>query len=154
MTDDQQSEVRDLTRKAGIKPTTSKARPGDALLTQLAPGERTYSAPVSPVTEPITESAGGGQPRRSRPSTSRGAATGGTRATAGNRGTGGRSGGGSRGAGGDQPARGQGGRSQAPRAQGAAPRGRRGGTGSTAVHTSQSSTGGAAAFSSRSRAGR
>ena len=30
MTDDQQAEVRDLTRKAGIKPTTSRARPGDA----------------------------------------------------------------------------------------------------------------------------
>jgi superfamily II DNA/RNA helicase len=161
MTDDQQSEVRDLTRKAGIKPTTSKARPGDALLAQLAPGERTYSAPVSPVPEPIEESNGGGQSRRGRgagrPSGTRAATTGGTRAAGGgSRGTGARSGGGTRGVSGDQPAgaRSQGGRSQASRGQGAAPRGRRGGTGSTAVHTSQSSSGGAAAFSSRSRAAR
>ncbi|GAA3336182.1 DEAD/DEAH box helicase [Amorphoplanes nipponensis] len=160
MTDDQQSEVRDLTRKAGIKPTTSKARPGDALLAQLAPGERTYSAPVSPVPEPAEESNGGGQPRRSRPSGSRGAATGGTRGTAAGGARGTSTGGGSRAGGGG--GRGTGGRTggatrggeQSGRTQGAASRGRRGGTGSTAVHTSQSSTGGAAAFSSRSRAGR
>jgi len=168
MTDDQQSEVRDLTRKAGIKPTTSKARPGDALLAQLAPGERTYSAPVSPVAEPIEESTGGGQPRRGRPSGTRGAATGGTRSAGGGRGagarsggTGTRSGGGTRTASSDQPAgnggrggQGGGGRSQTTRTQGA-PRSRRtGGTGSTPVHTSQSSSGGAAAFSARSRAAR
>ena len=51
MTDDQQGDVRDLTRKAGIKPTTTKARPGDALLAQLAPGERTYSAAPPVVAE-------------------------------------------------------------------------------------------------------
>ncbi|GIM70431.1 RNA helicase [Amorphoplanes auranticolor] len=168
MTDDQQSEVRDLTRKAGIRPTTSKARPGDALLAQLAPGERTYSAPVSPVPEPVEEQ--GGQARRGRSGGGRGAATGGPRAAGGGRGTGGgRTGGGARGAGGDQPAgsgaRGQGGhtqgarssggRSPAARTQGGGARGaRRGGTGSTAVHTSQSSSGGAAAFSARSRAAR
>jgi superfamily II DNA/RNA helicase len=160
MTDDQQSEVRDLTRKAGIKPTTSKARPGDALLAQLAPGERTYSAPVSPVPEPIEESNGGGQARRGRgagrPNGARAATTGGTRAAGGGgRGTGARNGG-TRGAGGDQPAgaRTQSGRSQPSRTQGTVPRGRRGGTGSTPVHTTQSPTGGAAAFSARSRAAR
>ncbi|MFI7544086.1 DEAD/DEAH box helicase [Actinoplanes sp. NPDC049599] len=152
MTDDQQSEVRDLTRKAGIKPTTSKARPGDALLAQLAPGERTYSAPVSPVPEPIEES-NGGQSRRGRgagrPSGTRTAAPAANRgAGGGGRGTGARSGG-TRGTSGDQ-----GGRAQAPRGQGAAPRSRRSGTGSTPVHTSQSSSGGAAAFSARSRAAR
>ncbi|AGL19730.1 DEAD/DEAH box helicase [Actinoplanes sp. N902-109] len=46
MTDDQQTDVRDLTRKAGIKPTTTRTRPGDALLTELAPGERSFTAPA------------------------------------------------------------------------------------------------------------
>ncbi|MFF5294533.1 DEAD/DEAH box helicase [Paractinoplanes globisporus] len=45
MTDDQQAEVRDLTRKAGVRPTTSRTRPGDPLLAQLAPGERRFVAP-------------------------------------------------------------------------------------------------------------
>src|SRR3954447_24961947 len=45
MTDDQQTEVRDLTRKAGVRPTTSRTRPGDPLLAELAPGERTFTAP-------------------------------------------------------------------------------------------------------------
>ncbi|MEU4218880.1 DEAD/DEAH box helicase [Actinoplanes sp. NPDC026623] len=156
MTDDQQSDVRDLTRKAGIKPTTSKARPGDALLAQLAPGERTFSAPVSPVAEPESESTGGGGGGRSRRprGTSHPAGTrtaGATRAAGGSR-TGeqpARAGG--RGQGGG--ARTQGGHSQGGHAQGGA-RGRRGGAGSTAVHTSQSSSGGAAAFSARSRAAR
>ncbi|MGZ0150036.1 DEAD/DEAH box helicase [Kribbella sp. WER1] len=46
MTDDQVSDVRDLTRKAGIKPTTTKLDPGHPLLTELAPGDRTYVAPT------------------------------------------------------------------------------------------------------------
>jgi superfamily II DNA/RNA helicase len=45
MTDDQVPDVRDLTRKAGIKPTTTRLRPGDPLLSQLAPGERSFVAP-------------------------------------------------------------------------------------------------------------
>jgi len=40
MTDEQVEDVRALTRKAGIKPTTTKAGPGHPLLAQLAPGER------------------------------------------------------------------------------------------------------------------
>ncbi|MCA2214847.1 DEAD/DEAH box helicase [Jidongwangia harbinensis] len=50
MTDDQQGDVRDLTRKAGIKPTTTRARPGDTVLAELAPGERTYrtAPPAAP----------------------------------------------------------------------------------------------------------
>ncbi|MEU7909116.1 DEAD/DEAH box helicase [Actinoplanes sp. NPDC049118] len=165
MTDDQQSDVRDLTRKAGIKPTTTKARPGDALLAQLAPGERTFSAPVSPVAEPESESTGGGGGggRSRRP---RGAAhPAGTRTAGATRGAGGtRTGGAARGSG-EQPARSggrgqggggrsQGGHAQAGHSQGGSSRGRRGGTGSTAVHTSQSPSGGAAAFSARSRAAR
>ena len=51
MTDDQQRDVRDLTRKAGIRPTTTAARPGDTVLSRLAPGERTFT-PSSPPTAP------------------------------------------------------------------------------------------------------
>jgi superfamily II DNA/RNA helicase len=46
MTDDQQSEVRDLTRRAGVRPTTSRTRPGDPLLAELAPGERKFVSPA------------------------------------------------------------------------------------------------------------
>ena len=45
MTDTQAADVRDLTRKAGITATVTRLRPGHPLLTQLAPGERTYVAP-------------------------------------------------------------------------------------------------------------
>jgi superfamily II DNA/RNA helicase len=45
MTDDQIADVRDLTRKAGIKPTTTRLRPGHPLLTELAPGQRSFHAP-------------------------------------------------------------------------------------------------------------
>jgi superfamily II DNA/RNA helicase len=148
MTDDQQGDVRDLTRKAGIKPTTSKARPGDALLAQLAPGERTFTAPSAPA--PVSDEAGrpsGGSRRghgRGRPAGAREQAP-----AAGDKSGGrppkGRSAQQSRtGASGGQP------RSAASAGQ---PRARRsGGAGSTPVHTSQS--GGAAAFSSGSRLGR
>ncbi|WP_433791265.1 DEAD/DEAH box helicase [Actinoplanes sp. CA-252034] len=54
MTDEQQADVRDLARKAGIRPLTSRTRPGDALLAQLAPGERTF---VAPAPEPAPGSA-------------------------------------------------------------------------------------------------
>ena len=46
MTDGQVSDVRDLTRRAGIAATTTKLRPGDPLLAALAPGERTFVAPA------------------------------------------------------------------------------------------------------------
>ncbi|MDX6302110.1 MAG: hypothetical protein QOF53_3324 [Nocardioidaceae bacterium] len=44
MLDAQVGDVRDLTRKAGIKPTITRTGPGDELLQQIAPGERTYVA--------------------------------------------------------------------------------------------------------------
>lgn len=47
MTDGQVPEVRSLTRRAGIKPTTTRLRPGDTLLRQLAPGERSFVRPAS-----------------------------------------------------------------------------------------------------------
>ncbi|MGI9155813.1 MAG: DEAD/DEAH box helicase [Marmoricola sp.] len=42
MLDAQVSDVRDLTRKAGIKPTITRLGTGHPLLAQIAPGERTY----------------------------------------------------------------------------------------------------------------
>ena len=156
MTDDQQGDVRDLTRKAGIRPTLTRTRPGDALLAELAPGERTFSAPsqMPAVTQPADDQPSG---------RSRGAGRGrprGTHAAAATHeqgtGQGGRT----------QGRRGQsGGQSQNGRAQTGQARSRRGGTGSTPVHTSQSraasspnrssgaASGGAAAFSSGTRVG-
>jgi superfamily II DNA/RNA helicase len=213
MTDDQQAEVRDLTRRAGVRPTTSRTRPGDPLLSELAPGERTFVAPSAApapsatgrggatgsgrgrsggsrggsaavdaaapadwtsVDETDTRSGRGqgqGRGRGSRPATAN-TAGGRTPRSRPEHGTTGRAAGtrseqagSGRGAGGHQPA---GGRKDPGAAQ---PRGRRGGanqprSGSSPVHTSESrsapgsgasrpsSTGGAAAFSSSSRAGR
>ncbi|HEX5204809.1 DEAD/DEAH box helicase [Paractinoplanes rhizophilus] len=63
MTDDQQAEVRDLTRKAGVRPTTSRTRPGDPLLAQLAPGERRFVAPPSVPAQPAPSGRPGGRSR-------------------------------------------------------------------------------------------
>jgi superfamily II DNA/RNA helicase len=41
MTDDQVDGVREVTRRAGLDPTTTRLRPGHPLLTSLAPGRRT-----------------------------------------------------------------------------------------------------------------
>ncbi|MDI6101571.1 DEAD/DEAH box helicase [Actinoplanes sp. NEAU-A12] len=46
MSDEQQADVRDLTRKAGIRPVTTRTRPGDTLLAELAPGERVFVTPA------------------------------------------------------------------------------------------------------------
>ncbi|MFC7534682.1 DEAD/DEAH box helicase [Actinoplanes sp. GCM10030250] len=74
MTDDQQADVRDLARKAGIRPATKRVRPGDALLAQLAPGERTFVAPA-----PVSASAG------TRPAGGRSGSPGSRTASAGSR---------------------------------------------------------------------
>jgi superfamily II DNA/RNA helicase len=42
MLDAQVSDVRDLTRKAGIKPTITRVTVGDPLLSEIAPGERVF----------------------------------------------------------------------------------------------------------------
>jgi len=39
-TDEQRNDVKQLARKAGINPTTTRLRPGDPLLASIAPGER------------------------------------------------------------------------------------------------------------------
>jgi len=59
MTDDQVADVTNLARRAGITPTTTKVGPHDALLTELAPGERMFQdPPVPPV--PGRRAAGNG----------------------------------------------------------------------------------------------
>ncbi|WP_206796773.1 DEAD/DEAH box helicase [Amycolatopsis sp. MtRt-6] len=69
MTDAQVRDVRDLTRKAGIKPTTTQLGPGHPLLAELAPGERTFSKAPAVDNRPKKVSAtgaapGGGRGRR------------------------------------------------------------------------------------------
>ncbi len=48
-TDEQARDVRDLTRKAGVHPRTTRATPGDTVLHELAPGERSYVDSASSV---------------------------------------------------------------------------------------------------------
>ncbi len=68
MTDDQVRDVRDLTRKAGINPTTTRVHPTHPLLGELAPGERAFpgafvhagaNAGSRPQGQPRSASAGG-----------------------------------------------------------------------------------------------
>ena len=47
MVDAQVRDVRDLTRKAGIKPVITRVAVGDPLLTTIAPGDRAYVAPAA-----------------------------------------------------------------------------------------------------------
>ncbi|MEU6205943.1 DEAD/DEAH box helicase [Micromonospora musae] len=76
MTDDQVGDVRDLTRQAGINPTITRLRPGDSLLTELAPGERRFVTP--PVATTAPQHGRHSATRRANPRT----ATGGSTATA------------------------------------------------------------------------
>ncbi|GAA2539579.1 DEAD/DEAH box helicase [Winogradskya consettensis] len=169
MTDDQQGDVRDLTRKAGIKPTTTRTRPGDALLAELAPGERTYTEPAAfdaamAAAQPAAGRDGGdgenAAPRARRGGSGGGGGTGGGRRRGASRPTtgaaheGGAAGGqgGARSQGGTRGAQGGGSRGGAQGARattagggtGGQARGRRGtggGTGSTPVHSTQTGGG-------------
>ncbi|WP_338009749.1 hypothetical protein [Janibacter hoylei] len=69
MTDEQVRDVKDLTRKAGIKPTTTRVSVGHELLGELAPGERSFPGAFVPdVPQQGNGGAKGGSPRRrSRP---------------------------------------------------------------------------------------
>ncbi|MGX6605547.1 DEAD/DEAH box helicase [Micromonosporaceae bacterium Da 78-11] len=161
MTDDQQAEVRDLTRKAGVRPTTSRTRPGDPLLAELAPGERVFVSPSALAPRSSTEAdaaelsadaaagthSGRGRGRGGRPTGSRTEHAAGGRAagsrpeqhSTGGRATGGRpaqSGGAGRGAGKDQAA----GQSRGRRGAGAGAGQSRGTTGS--VYTSETRSAG------------
>ncbi len=49
MTDSQVSDVRDLTRRAGISPTVTRLSAGHPLLAEIAPGERSLVAPSADV---------------------------------------------------------------------------------------------------------
>jgi superfamily II DNA/RNA helicase len=154
MTDDQVRDVRDLTRKAGINPTTTRIDARHPLLKQLAPGERTFSEPLV-VAAPGDNGNGGGQGHRNGAGRrTRADATG----RAGGRGGSGRSGGqrgGSSSAGAGSSSRngsnGNGsGRSGSKRGSGAARNGRGGDGGrggSAKVYSTSSGSGGAAAFS-------
>jgi superfamily II DNA/RNA helicase len=66
MTDDQVADVRALTNKAGIKPTTTRLAPGHPLLVELAPGERTYSQAAATATATASASAPVTSPRPPR----------------------------------------------------------------------------------------
>ena len=66
MTDEQRKDVRDLTRKAGIDPTTTKVGPGHPLLAEVAPGEREFPGAFVhdvPQQQPRQKKASGGQSR-------------------------------------------------------------------------------------------
>lgn len=68
MTDEQLTDVRDLTRKAGIKATITKLGAGHPLLAELAPGERSFTAPPAKqrsANRPPRRS-GGGKPTKRR----------------------------------------------------------------------------------------
>jgi superfamily II DNA/RNA helicase len=139
MTDEQVSDVRDLTRKAGIKPTTTRIAPGHPLLIQLAPGERTFAAPL---VRPAAVATPPKQPRRN-------AASGAPKSGSGRGGGGGRGGaaraGGGRG--GAAAAAGQGGSGRAGSGRG----GSAGRGGSTPVHST--STGGSTSGRGQSQGG-
>lgn len=62
MTDAQRREVGELTRKAGVKATTTRLAPGDPLLEQLAPGQRTFAGALAIADSPAEQR---GQRRRS-----------------------------------------------------------------------------------------
>jgi superfamily II DNA/RNA helicase len=166
MTDDQMADVRDLTRKAGIKATTTRLDANHPLLKQLAPGERTFTEPLVLVADEAST------PRRSGVGRSGGARSGGGRsggARAGGAATGGRANGGRSGrpgngtgrktASGSGSSRGgsTGGTNQrssgAKRSssQGRGPSGGQGG--SSSVYSTSSSRGGASAFSAGSSLG-
>ena len=164
MTDDQVADVRDLTRRAGIRATTTRLDATHPLLRQLAPGERTFTEPLVLTTDEgnAARRSGGGGGARSAGARSNGGRSNGGRA-AGGRATGGRAaaprngsgrntssgGGSSRRATGDTAQRSSGAKRSSSQGGG---RGR-GQGGSSSVYSTSSSRGGAAAFSAGSSLG-
>ncbi len=71
MTDDQVRDVRDLTRKAGVRATTTRVTAAHPLLRELAPGERTFDGPYAAPVQAASSGSGqrsgngGGGGRRS-----------------------------------------------------------------------------------------
>jgi superfamily II DNA/RNA helicase len=161
MTDDQVADVRDLTRKAGIKATTTRLDATHPLLKQLAPGERTFTEPLV-----LQVDEGNNLRRKGGGARTGGARKGGPRSgaspTAGQRGGGrggARSGTGRRAASGAGSSRGGAtagttSRSSAAKRPSSKGGGRSGGQGgSSSVYSTSSSRGGAAAFSAGSSLG-
>jgi superfamily II DNA/RNA helicase len=163
MTDAQVRDVRDLTRKAGIKPTTTQLGPGHPLLAELAPGERTFSTAPAVDNRPKKVSATGAAPGGGRRGGAPKANRGGQRAreaqAPGERGSARRSGSGGAATTGNRRSTGAGGTSAAGNRSGsggtAASGNRRSGAGAAGGtrRSSGSGSGGAAAFSSGTRAG-
>jgi superfamily II DNA/RNA helicase len=68
MLDEQVSDVRQLTKKAGVKPTITRfSGASHPVLTQIAPGERTFGAPASSAAPVATAAAPPQRERRRRP---------------------------------------------------------------------------------------
>ncbi|UOX85771.1 DEAD/DEAH box helicase [Amycolatopsis sp. FBCC-B4732] len=170
MTDAQVRDVRDLTRKAGIKPTTTQLGPGHPLLAELAPGERTFSKAPAVDNRPKKVTASGAAPgtgsgrgrRGGAPKENRGGQQ--ARVRREDQPGSGRSGGDSRRSGGTSggsrrsgaPASGGARRSDAPASGGARRTGgaaTSGGSRRAGAPATGNRTGGAAAFSSGTRAG-
>ncbi len=150
MTADQVADVRDLTRKAGIKPTTTRVNASHPLLREVAPGERDFPGGVAFAETSSADQQGRGTARGGRPAPRGAKAPGGQAGTKGPRGQGGQ--GGTRGKrGAAEPRVGAG----AGRRSGGGGRGGSPKSGSASVYSTSTggSSGGAASFSSRSRAG-
>lgn len=68
MLDEQVSDVRQLTRKAGVKPTITRFRgPSHPVLHEIAPGERSFGEPIAPAAPSRPAPAKPAQGRRRRP---------------------------------------------------------------------------------------
>ena len=101
MTDEQVRDVRNLTRKAGIKPTTTKVSVGHEILTELAPGDRSYPGGfVSAAKQQAGGAKGGSRSGRGRGGSGGTSSGRGERGGAGRNRNGGRGGQGRKGAGG------------------------------------------------------
>ena len=135
MTDDQVRDVRDLTRKAGIRPTTTRVDARHPMLTTIAPGERSFPGAYAPLatSSPLASSGGGRRQGGARGSRS----------------------GGGQGAGAGRPARsrsqGGSGRSQGGSGR---PQGGSGRSQSSGRPQGAGRSGGAASFSASTRSGR
>lgn len=144
MTDAQQRDVRDLTRKAGIKPTTTKVDASHPMLRELVPGDRELSGPYVSA-QPVQNggrSSGGGRGNGARQGGGRGRSQSGGGRGGGPRNGTGETGG--RGNGGGRSRRG--GPARGSQTRGGAASGQRSGgsTGSTPVYSSQTGGGGQA----------
>ncbi|MGH3676102.1 MAG: DEAD/DEAH box helicase, partial [Mycobacterium sp.] len=68
MQDDQVSDVRHLTRKAGVKPTITRfSGASHPVLQQIAPGERTFGKPKASARPQEAQSPNPGRPRKRKP---------------------------------------------------------------------------------------